>query len=127
MAPIAASGCSTPISLLAAMMEMSTVRGVIAARSSAEIDEALRVHAEPGDAAALALEALAGVEHRLVLGRGGDDVIAAIAQRVGDALDREVVGLGRAAREDDLVRPTRRRAPATWPRAASTAFCASQP
>ncbi len=67
-----------------------------------EVDEALRVHAEPRDAAPLALEPFAGVQHRLVLGGGGDDVVAAIAQRVGDAFERQVVGLGRAAGEDDL-------------------------
>ena len=33
-----------------------------------------------------------------------DDVVALLAIHLGDALDRQVVGLGRAAREDDLLR-----------------------
>ena len=82
MAPISASGCSTPISLLAAITETRTVRSVIAASQLVEVDEALGVDAKPRHPAAFALEALARVEHRLVLGRHGDDVIAAIAQRV---------------------------------------------
>ena len=67
-----------------------------------EIDEPFRVNRQPGDAKAVALEPLEGVEHRLVLGRHRDQVIAALAQRVGRALDRQVVRLGRAAREADF-------------------------
>ena len=42
--------------------------------------------------------------HRLVLGDARDDVIALLAVHLGDALDREVVRFGRAAREDDFLR-----------------------
>ena len=84
--------------------DRGSCRSVMARAQLVEIDEALRVDAEPRDAAALALEALARVEHRLVLGRDRDDVIAAVAQRVRDPFDRQVVGLGGAAREDDLAR-----------------------
>ena len=52
----------------------------------------------------VALERLAGVEDRLVLGGRGDDVVALLLVELDDALDREVVGLGRAAGEDDLLR-----------------------
>ena len=78
-APISASGCSTPISLFAAITETSTVLSVIAARSSSRSTKPSRVDAEQRDAPALALEPLARVEHGLVLGRDGDDVIAAVA------------------------------------------------
>ena len=52
---------------------------------------------------AVLLEALAGVQHRLVLGLRGDDVVAAILQELGRALDGEVVGFGRARRPDDFL------------------------
>ena len=69
-----------------------------------EVDEALCVDPQPGHPAAFALEPLARVEHRFVLGRHGDDVIAAIAEGMCDALDGEVVRFGRPAGEDDLLR-----------------------
>ena len=77
---------------------------MIAARSSSRLMQAVLLHRQIGDAVAVLLEALAGVEHRLVLGDARDDVVALLAIHLGDALDREVVGLGRAAREDDLLR-----------------------
>ena len=55
------------------------------------------------DLEALALEALAGVEHALVLGLDGDDVVALLLVEAGRALDREVVRLGRARGEHDLL------------------------
>ena len=128
IAPISASGCSTPISLLAAITDTRTVSVGHRRAQLVEIDEAVGVDAEPRHAPALALEPLARVEHRLVLGRDGDDVIAAVAAaRAAHALEREVVGLGGAAGEDDLARRWRRSAPRPAPRAASTASCASQP
>src|SRR5205807_671936 len=45
---------------------------------------------------------LTGVEHRLVLGNGGDDVVALLAVHLGHTLDGEVVALGGAGGEDDL-------------------------
>src|SRR5688572_2075378 len=69
-----------------------------------DVDPPVLLHREIGDAVALLLELLAGVDHRLVLDHTGDDVIALLAIHLGDALDRQVVGLGRAAREDDLLR-----------------------
>jgi len=47
---------------------------------------------------------LAGVEDRLVLDRAGDDVVALVLVELDHALDGEVVGLGGAAGEDDLLR-----------------------
>jgi hypothetical protein len=38
-----------------------------------------------------------------VLGDLGDDVVAALAVHLGDALDGEVVGFGGAGGEDDLL------------------------
>ncbi len=39
-----------------------------------------------------------------MLGRERDDVIALRGVHFGDAFDREIIGFGRAAREDDLLR-----------------------
>ena len=69
-----------------------------------EADAAVLLHRQVGDARALLLELLARVDHRLVLGDARDDVVALLAVHLGDALDREVVRLGGAAREDDLLR-----------------------
>ena len=49
------------------------------------------------------LQLLAGIEDGLVLGDLGDDVVAALAVHLGDALDGEVVALGGAGGEDDLL------------------------
>ncbi len=68
-----------------------------------DVDQAVGLHGQVGDAVAILLELLAGVEHGLVLGDLGDDVVAALAVHLGDALDGEVVGLGGAGGEDDLL------------------------
>ena len=68
-----------------------------------EVDEAVGLDGQVGDAVAVLLQALAGVEDRLVLGDLGDDVVAALAVHLGDALDGEVVALGGAGGEDDLL------------------------
>ncbi len=68
-----------------------------------KIDEAVCLDGQVGDAEAIFLKALAGVEDGLVLGDLGDDVIAALAVHLGDALDGEVVALGGAGGEDDLL------------------------
>ena len=64
-----------------------------------EIDAAVFVHRQIGDLVAVLLEALAGVENRLVLGHLRDDVVALLAVHLRDALDSEVVRLGGAAGE----------------------------
>ncbi len=63
-----------------------------------EIDQPIRLHRQIGHAVALLLQPLAGIEHSLVLGHLGDDVVAALAVHLRDALDREIVRLGGAAR-----------------------------
>ena len=69
-----------------------------------EADAAVLLHRQVGDARALLLELLARVDDRLVLGDAGDDVVALLAVHLRDALDRQVVRLGGAAREDDFLR-----------------------
>ncbi len=70
-----------------------------------EIDETLGVDRQHADAAAFARHRLDAFEHAFMLGRHGDDVIAPQrAVEARGALDREVVGFGRARGEDDLAR-----------------------
>ena len=56
-----------------------------------------------GDLEAFALELAHGVEHRLVLGLHRDQVLAACLVELCGALQREVVGLGRARRPHDFA------------------------
>ena len=70
-----------------------------------EVDMALLVHIQIGDAVAFLLERLAGVEHRVMLDLGGDQMLAALGRgAVHKAADGEVVRLRAAAGEDDLAR-----------------------
>ena len=46
---------------------------------------------------------LAGIDDRLVLGDGRDDVVPLLAIHPGHALDGKVVGFGGAAREDNFL------------------------
>ncbi len=69
-----------------------------------EINAAVLLHRQIGDAESVLLQALATVEHGLVLGRLGDDVVALLAVHLGDALDGKVVALGGAGGEDDFLR-----------------------
>ena len=50
------------------------------------VDAAVGAHAEVGDVEALLFEALASVEHGLVLGHGRDDVIALVAMELAPRL-----------------------------------------
>src|SRR5262249_52574603 len=59
---------------------------------------------EIGYSTALFLEPLAGVDHRLVLGHTGDDVVTFLAIHVDHAFDGEVVRFRGAAGKDDLLR-----------------------
>ncbi len=68
-----------------------------------ERDKAVGLGSEIGDAVALFLQLLAGIEDCLVLGGLGDDVVAALAVHLRDALDGEIIGLGSAGGEDDLL------------------------
>ncbi|MNX50585.1 hypothetical protein D3C86_812180 [compost metagenome] len=69
-----------------------------------EIDEAVFLDVEVGHFEALALEFAHGVEHGLVLGLQGDQVLALALVEVGRALERQVDRLGGARRPDDLTR-----------------------
>src|SRR5208282_1379452 len=59
-----------------------------------EIDQPVFAYREVGEAVALFLQMLAAIEHRLVLGDAGDNVITFVSMSFGDALDRQVVALG---------------------------------
>ena len=74
--PISSIGLTVPISLLASMIDTRIVLSVMAAAHRLGADPAVLVDGQVGDLEALLLEALAGVEHRLVLGLRGDDVVA---------------------------------------------------
>ncbi len=68
-----------------------------------EIDQSIGLHRQIGHAVAVLLQPLAGVQHRLVLGHLGDDVVAAFAVHLRNALDGQVVALGGAGGKDDLL------------------------
>ena len=68
-----------------------------------DVDQTVGLHRQIRHAVAVLFKPLAGIEHRFVLGHLGDDVIAALLVHLGDALDGEVVALGRARGEDDLL------------------------
>ena len=101
--PIALIGWRVPISLLAAMIETRIVLSVIASRTCLGVDLAVLSHRQVGDLEALPLEPLAGVEDWPCARSPGDDVVALLPVHLGHALDREVVGLGAAGGEDDLL------------------------
>ena len=67
------------------------------------IDAAVLLHRQIGHFVAVLFQALAGVQHRLVLDRLGDDVVALFAVHLGNALDHQVVGFRGAAGEDDFL------------------------
>ena len=73
------------------MIVMRIVLSVMAAAQLVEADAAVLLHRQIRDAVAVLLEALARVDHRLVLGDARDDVVALLAIHLGHALDREVV------------------------------------
>ena len=79
--------------------------GVVGDRGTqdVEIDQAVLLHRQVGDGKALLLEVTAGIEHALVLGHGGDDVVAPVLVEVGHALDRQVVRFGGARGVDDFL------------------------
>eukprot|EP00166_Cyanidium_caldarium_P004146 ctg_428.g299 len=66
------------------------------------VQAAVGVHRQVRDLEPLALQVAARIQHALVLGGGGDDVALGGLVKVRHAFDGHVVGLGRAAGEDDL-------------------------
>ena len=100
-----AIGWIVPISLLACITETIAVLSVSAASSASGATMPVastgrRVVVQPRRASALKRR-----EHRLVLDGAGDQVLPAGGlQRLGDAPQRKIVGLGAAAREHDFGR-----------------------
>ena len=102
--PISAIGWIVPISLLAYMIETRIVLSVIALADVVGVDLAelvdrqVRDRRSPSRSSALQVSRMA-----LCSVACGDDVVALLLVELGDALDRQVVRLGGAAREDDLL------------------------
>src|SRR6266849_7832482 len=67
------------------------------------VDAAIALHRKIGDFIAVLFEALAGIEHSFVLNGLRNDVIALLAVHLGDTLDHQVVGFGRATGKDDFL------------------------
>src|SRR5271170_6491575 len=59
-----------------------------------EVNQAILLHGEIGNAKAVLLQMLAGIENRFVFGYRGDDVVALLAVHLGDTFDGEVVAFG---------------------------------
>ena len=97
-------GCSTPISLFAAMIDDQNGLVVDGALQVFEIDQPISFHRQIRDAIAILLKPLARIENSLVLCHLRDDVVAALAVHLRDALDGQVVRLRGARGEDDLFR-----------------------
>ena len=98
----------TPISLLASITETRHVSSRSASATFCGSSQPARglpccSTSEQRHVVAAAREPRERIEHGFVLGRDADEVIAAAALAFGDAADREVVALGRAAGEDDFL------------------------
>jgi len=68
------------------------------------VDQPVGLHRQIGHAESVFLQALAGIQHALVLGHLSDDVVALLAIHLGHALDRKVVAFGGAGGEHNLFR-----------------------
>src|SRR5580658_2180097 len=68
-----------------------------------QVDQAIRLNRQVSDAVAVLFQALTGIEHRFVLGYLGNYVVAALAIHLGNALDGQVIALGRARGKDDFL------------------------
>ncbi len=66
-------------------------------------DQAVLARVEIGHFEALTLQLAYGIEHRLVLGGQGDEVLAAPGIEVRRALDGQVVGFGGSRGPDDVL------------------------
>ena len=69
-----------------------------------KIDKPVFLHWEIGQAVSILLQALAGIEHRLVFCDRCDDMVALLFVHLGHALDGEVVTFSGARSEYDLLR-----------------------
>ena len=68
-----------------------------------DVEQAVGFRCKIGNLEALALQFAAGIEHGLVLGLHGDDVLALALVEVGGALDGQVVGFCGAGGPDDFL------------------------
>lgn len=68
-----------------------------------EVDQPVLLHGQVGHLEPLLLQEAARVQHALVLGLRGDDVVLLLAVEVGHALDGHVIALRGPRREDDLL------------------------
>ena len=115
-----ATGWIVPISLLACITDTIAVSSRQARLERLGADDAGRVDRQEGRPPAAAGEGLERDEHRLVLDGAGNQVPPPGGlERLGDAAQREVVGLGAAAGEHDLGRLGVRSARPTADRASS--------
>ena len=96
-------GSIVPISLFANITETRIVRSVIAASSAPGSTSPYWSTGRYVTRESLFFEIPACVEHRMVLDRGRDDVIALLPPGKRGTLDRPVVGLGPAGGEVDLL------------------------
>ena len=91
----------TPVSLLACMIDTSTVVLAQGVRHRPGVDAAVRPRRQVGHRHTGTLQPATGVEHRLVFAGGSDHM--ATAALLDHALDGQVVGLGGAAGPDDFT------------------------
>ncbi len=105
IAASSATGCTVPISLFASCTDTSVVSGRMTRASASGCTTPPASTSTSVTSKPCTLREVGGrLEHRLVLDRG-DDHVSAARVREREALDREVVGLGAAAREDDVAGP----------------------
>ena len=69
-----------------------------------EAEQTIVLDIQVGHFKALAFEPRTGIQHRLVFGLDGNDVLAALGVEIRRALDGQVVRLGGAGSPDDLAR-----------------------
>ena len=69
-----------------------------------QVEQAVRLRRQVSHLKAFPLQLPTGVQHCLVFGLDGDDVLAFLLVEMGGALDRQVVRLGAAAGPDDFAR-----------------------
>jgi hypothetical protein len=101
--PMAGMSWMTPISLLTNMTETRIGVRTEGGLQFFQVDEAVGLDPKVGDFKAFPFQFPAGVQHRLVLGLDGDEVLALALIEAGGALDGQVVGLGGAGSPDDLL------------------------
>ncbi len=69
-----------------------------------QIHQAVLLHRQIRHARAMFFQTLAGIENRLVFGRGGDDVVALFRIHLSDTLERQIIRFRRATRENNFLR-----------------------